>query len=519
MTNTRTGNSIKNSGATIFGRIATLAMEFVLRTVLIKTLGIQYGGISSLFTDILQVLSLMELGLGSAIIFALYRPLAEKNYTKINALMHFYKRAYNFIAIGVFLLGMCCIPFLKYIVSNVPDIKEDIRIIFMLYVAASSCSYLVVYKETLIRASQLSRIAVWIEMMVQIVFMTLESIALFIFHEYRIYLVLRIVTYLVRNMLISHEVKKLFPEVNFSGEEHLDHNDRQKLMKDIGAMALYKISGVVLNGTDSIIISAFLGTSIVGIMGNFRMLSNFVTSLSNKIWVAVLPSVGNMAAVVDDNKQYRVFLRVNLGSFIFASFCSVAMFNLMNPLVSVWLGAEYTVSTITTFAISFNMYLFLTILPFQTFRDANGLFVQGKYRPVIMSVINIVLSLILVRPCGMFGVLIATPISRFVTQTWFDPYIVYKNVFRRSPLPYYKEFAMHFFITLLNGALTWSLLELCHLGGGLLRLVIGVIMCAILPLLIYYILLNKNQQFNQLIGYFKCLLKQILKRKEEQICK
>lgn len=513
MSDTRTGNSIKNSGATIFGRIATLLMEFVLRTVLIKTLGIEYGGISSLFTDILQVLSLMELGLGSAIIFALYKPLAEKNYSKINALMRFYKTAYNIIAAGVFILGMCCVPFLGSIVKDVPDIKEDIRLIFMLYVAASSCSYLVVYKETLIRASQQSRVAVRIEMAVQITFMGLESLALFIFHEYMIYLVLRIVTYLVRNILISLEVKKRFPEVSFRGDERLTREDRSKLMRDVGAMALYKISGVVLNGTDSIIISTFLGTSLVGIMGHFRMISNCVTNLSNKVWVAVLPSVGNMAAVDDDNKQYRVFSKVNLGSFIFSAFCSIAMFNLCNPLVTVWLGANYTVSTITAFAIAFNMYLFLTILPFQTFRDANGLFVQGKYRPVIMSVINIGLSLALVKPYGMFGVLVATPISRLVTQTWFDPYVVYKYVFKKSPRPYYKEFVIHSVITLVTGAAIWGVLELAHVGGGFIRLVLGAILCGTVPLLVYYLLFRKDQQFIQLVEYLKRMSKRLMRRK------
>lgn len=512
MTDTRTGNSIKNSGATIFGRIATLIMEFILRTVLIKTLGIEYGGISTLFTDILQVLSLMELGLGSAIIFALYKPLAENDHKKINALMHFYKNAYNIIAAGVFILGFCCVPFLNSIVRDVPDIKEDIRLIFMLYVAASSCSYLVVYKETLIRASQQSRIAVRIEMIVQITFMALESIALFIFHEYMIYLVLRIVTYLVRNLLISREVKIRFPEVNFGSSERLDQRSRQRLMKDIGAMALYKISGVVLNGTDSIIISAFLGTSIVGIMGHFRMLSNFVTNLTNKVWVAVLPSVGNMAAIDDDNKQYRVFTRINLASFLFSGFCSVTMFNLMNPLVTVWLGPQYTVSTATSFAIAFNMYLFLTILPFQTFRDANGLFVQGKYRPVFMSIINVGLSLALVKPCGLFGVLFATPISRLVTQSWFDPYVVYKHVFKKSPKPYYKEFLMHSMLAVISGAIIWFALEQMHIGSGLLRLIVGGVMCIVLLPLLYFILFRKNQQFIQLLSYSQRLINRILKK-------
>ena len=178
-----------------------------------------------------------------------------------------------------------------------------------------------------------------------------------------------------------------------------------------------------------------------------------------------------------------------------------------------WLGSGYTVSTITAFAIAFNMYLFLTILPFQTFRDANGLFVQGKYRPVIMSIINIGLSLALVKPCGMFGVLVATPISRLVTQTWFDPYVVYKYVFKRSSKPYYKEFVIHSLITLITGAFIWEVLEIAHVGNGLLRLVLGAILCCTIPLAVYYLLFHKNQQFIQLVEYLKKMVKRLIKRK------
>lgn len=507
MADTRTGNSIKNSSATTLGRMATMLMEFVLRTVLIRSLGIQYGGISTLFKDVLQVLSLMELGLGGAIIYALYKPLADKDYPKINALMHFYKNAYNAIAIGVFVLGLLCVPFLGTIVKDVPNIKEDIRIIFMLYVAASSCSYLVIYKETLIKASQMSRVVVRIEMIVQLVFMGLESLMLFLFREYMIFLVLRVISYLARNVLVSREVKKRFPKVDFNGKERLSGEEKNCLKKDIGAMALYKISGVVLNGTDSIIISAFLGTGIVGIIGQYRMIQNFVSNTSNNIWASVLPSVGNLATTNNDEKQYSVFARLNFGSFVFSAVVSVAMFVLINPLVGLWVGKDYTVSTATAAAIAFNMYLFLTILPFQTFRDANGLFVQGKYRPVIMSAINVGLSLLLVKPWGLFGVLFATPISKLVTQTWFDPYVVYKYVFKRNPTKYYVDFIKHFMITIICAWVSWRIVVLLRISNGVLNLLAGAIICVLLPMLVYFIIFHRDEQYLQLVSYARKILK------------
>lgn len=517
MADTRTSNSIKNSGATIIGRIASMLMEFVLRTVLIRYLGIQYGGVSTLFTDILQVLSLVELGLGGAIIYALYKPLLEKDYKRINALMRFYRNAYNAIALVIFILGLCCVPILDRLVKDVPNIKEDIRIIFILYVAASSCSYLVIYKETLIKASQMSRVVVLIENVVKIIFMIVESILLIIFREYIIYLILRVVSPLVRNLLISREVNRRFPGIDFKCKEKMDKQDRRKLTKDIQAMALYKISGVVLNGTDSIIISSFLGTGIVGIIGQYRMISNFVSNMSNNIWVSVLPSVGNLAAINSKEKQYYVFKRLNFGSLMLSSICSVAMFVLINPLVALWVGESYIVSTATTAAIAFNLYLFLTILPFQTFRDANGLFVQGKYRPVIMSAINVGLSLLLVKPLGLFGVLFATPISRLVTQTWFDPYVVFKYVFGRSPSRYYKDFVVHSFIAILCALASWKALDSLKIQSKLLCLIVGGFLCVSIPAIAYYLLFHKNKEYMYVLDYMRRMVKKFFSRVSKRV--
>ena len=426
--------------------------------------------------------------------------------------MRFYKNAYNAIAAGVFILGLACVPFLNLIVKDVPTIKEDIRIIFMLYVAASSCSYLVIYKETLIKASQMSRVVVRVEFLVHLVFIGLESILLFLFREYLIYLVLRICSYLVRNILISREVKKRFPQVNFGSKARLAQGERKRLQKDIGAMALYKISGVVLNGTDSIIISAFLSTGIVGVIGQYRMIQNFISNMSNNIWISVLPSVGNLATTNNDQKQYQVFSRVNFGSFFYAAICTVGLFVLINPLVGLWVGSDYTVSTATVAAIAFNMYLFLTILPFQTFRDANGLFVQGKYRPLIMSAINLVLSLLLVKPWGLFGVLFATPVSRLLTQTWFDPYVVYRHVFKRSPFVYYRELTKHSIITLLCAWTAWRVLELIHIANPVLNLLVGAVICVCLPTGAYWLLFHKDAQFIQLVAFTRHMLSRLTNR-------
>ncbi len=512
MADSRTGNSIKNSTATFIGRILSVMMEFVLRTVLIRFLGINYGGISTLFTDVLQVLSLVELGLGGAIIYALYKPLAENDNRTISALMAFYRKAYNTIAIVIFVLGLCLVPALDYIVKDIPDVKEDIRLIFMLYIMASASSYLVIYKETLIKASQMSRVVVMIETIVKVVFMAIETLMLLIFHQYIAYLVLRIVSTLVRNVLISREVKKRFPDVDFKSKERLLPEQRKRLSKDIGALALYKVSGVVLNGTDSIIISAFLGTGIVGVIGQYRMISSFICSLSNNIWVSVLPSVGNLAVVKDPDKQYRVFSNIIFGAFMFGTFCSVCVFILINPAVAIWVGEKNIVSMDVVAAIAFNVYLLLTALPFQTFRDANGLFVQGKFRPVLMAVINIGLSLLLVKRFGLFGVLFATPFARLVTQSWFDPYIVFKHVFHRKPGAFYIEYLKQIIVTVICALVSWLIVSRITISNLILTLIVDMIICIPVTAVIYYIIYRNNPDFIRTIKNSKKIFLRIVNR-------
>ena len=214
---------------------------------------------------------------------------------------------------------------------------------------------------------------------------------------------------------------------------HIEDSERKKLFSNVMALAMYQVSGVIVNSTDSIIVSAFLGTGIVAFMSNYRLIIRSVDGFIVQITASLTPSIGNYVASNELNdKQVVIFRKVSFISFCITLLSSMMLLFLTNPFISIWLGKEYVLNNSILVLFVIDYILVNLVRPVATFRNANGLFVQGKWRPMVMAIMNIVLSLLLVNRFGITGVLLGTIISRLLTQTWFDPLILYKYAFNRS---------------------------------------------------------------------------------------
>lgn len=447
MPKSRVDNSIIN---TVYGfgvKLASLLSSFVLRTVFIRVLGMEYAGVSGLFTDVLTVLSFAELGISTAMTYALYRPISENDEDEIRKLMHFYKWAYRLVAGGVLVIGVLCIPFLPAIVKNVPNIKESLILIYMLYLINTVVSYLLIYKSTLLTASQknyeISKTTIWISLFKCI----LGCILLLVFSNFIIYLCMEIALAVLQNLLIGHKAGKFFPQAFCNDGKHLEKREVRKLFRDIKALFLYKISGVVLNGTDSIIISSFLGTGLVGILANYNLIVKNVYKLILQVFASTSAGIGNLAVTESKEKQQQIFQTLLFTAFWLFGFCSVEFYVGLNSLMTLWMGAENTFSAGVVAALIVDFYVTGMMSPVSSFRTSNGLFVQGQYRPLIMTVINIAVSLLLVGRLGVLGVLLGTIVSRLATQVWYDPYLIYTTVFERSVTEYLKRMAVYTALT------------------------------------------------------------------------
>ena len=491
-----------------------MLIQFIIRTTFIKVLGNEYTGVSGLFTDILHVLSLMELGLDSSMVFSLYKPLLNRDSEKISALLNFYRKAFNLIGVLVLAAGVGCVPFLRYIVKDVPNISEDIRFIFLMYVAATGFSYFLIYKSILLRADQKSRIISNWSTIVTVAETVVEVILLVIFRKFVLYLIVRLIATVGRNLILSFITTRKYKDYFRNKEARLSSGETRSLLRDLACLTVYNVSGVIINSTDSIFISAFVGTVEVAIIGNFTLILNSLRTGINQIVNATKPSIGNLAATADAEKQELVFNRMNFISFFVSCFCCTCLTVLLNPFVGeIWFNESYKIGMPIIAALVINFFIAIMVFPVESFRTANGLFVQGWMRPAIMAVMNIVLDLFMGKQWGILGIFLATTISRTLTQVWYDPYLIYKIVFKKNPKKYFFDYILYALITAGCCAAAFLLANAVRLPNRYLNFLYQMVVAGCLPLLTVAVIFRKSDGFRYITRSFPKIKAKLLRKR------
>lgn len=436
MSSSRTINSFRNM---IFGvgyQLLSIILAFVNRSVFIFTLGVSYLGISSLFSEILTMLSMADLGFGVALTYSMYKPLANKDYDQLAGLTHLYAKVYRTIAVVVFTIGVILIPFLNYIV-NLKHPIPYIKLYYFMYLLNTVASYLVIYKTSILDADQKDYILNKYRSIfgiTQTVFMTLF---LWFTHSFFIYLLIQIIFTYVQNFYCSYIAEKEYPFIKKN--VHLPLKNVKDIFKNLYSVFVYKVSYVMLTATDNTIISIFIGTDMVGYYSNYSMLTTRVITMLNAIFYAFTSSIGNLIVTEKPKKRYETFLSIQSLSLILAIFCVLCVALLAQDFIYVWLGSKYLISRDIFIAILINLYLQIILFPIWTFREATGLYLKTKYVMLLCAIINVILSILLARPFGVAGVLIASAIARLVTYFWLEPIYLFKKYFTNSSLMYFWE--------------------------------------------------------------------------------
>ena len=431
----RKTNSIKN---VIFGygnQILTLILSFVSRTIFIKVLGEDYLGINGLFSDVLMMLSMADLGFGTAMSYSFYKPVAEGDEKRIAALTHFYKKVYNFIAITVAIIGVLLVPFLKYLV-NLDQGIPHLKIYYLFFLANTVISYLFVYKTSIISASQKSYLISKYQAIVNIVRTIVQMIALLLFNNYFIYLGITIVATLANNLIASYKADQLYPEIRAS-HQSLDEESKKSIFENMKSIFLYKVSGVLLNGVDNTLISIIVGTVWVGVYSNYNIVTTAVNNFIGTLFSSVTASIGNVVVTEKSEKRYEIFKVMQTVSLIIASSTVVIMYSLINDLVYVWLGERFVLSNQIVIAIMCNFYLANILRPIWSYREATGLYMQTKYIMLVAAGVNIVLSIVWGIFFGMSGILFASAVARLSTYFWYEPKLLFKNYFEKGVKEFY----------------------------------------------------------------------------------
>lgn len=514
MAESRTGNVIKNSSASLAYKVAHIVFRFLLRTVFIRLLGNEYTGISGLFTDILSVLNLMELGLDTSMVYALFSPVANNDQRRISALLKFYKKAFLLIGIIILAAGFACIPFLHVIVKDVPNIKEDIRLIFLMYILSSASSYFLIYRTMLLRAKQRSRVISKVQVITETVETILVVVVLFIWKEFFAYLLIHLAMTWIKNIYLSRLATKMYPESFQPSDAEMTAEEKKKLIRDIACLTVYTLSGVVINSTDSIFISAFVGTVEVAIVGNFTLIISSIRTAVEQINNSMKPSVGNLAATVSSERQEVVFHRITFICFWALCVSATCLFVLANPFVGeIWLEKTYELPTTILAILIANYFIAVMVFPVESFRTANGLFVQGWARPAIMAVLNIILDYFMGRRWGIAGIFLATTISRLLTQVWFDPYLVFKLVFGKKPWSFYKDYLLYAAVTAASCASAAFAAHYIAFSSPVLSFILKALIALVIPNALLVALFRTREEFSFVVRFLSNLLKQFFGRK------
>lgn len=510
-TKTRTEYSILNILTGLGGYAVNAIVGLVCRMVFTRTLSADYLGISGLFTNILTMLSLAELGIGSAIVYALYKPLATNDRKKIASLVKFYGKCYQVIGIIVAIAGIIVIPFLDILIKEQPEIKESLYLIYCIYLFNTASSYFFSYRGSLIVAAQQNYIVTGVNYIITIGQSILQVIWLLATHEYIGYLIIQAIGTLIYNFTISYIAKQKFPYIIAKNIAPLEKEEKQGLVKNIRALVIWKLSGLLVNSTDNIIITYFSGLSAVGLSSNYTLLSTTLNSLLNQLFNGITASVGNLNAIESKEKRLSMFYSINLANFWLFGWTSIGIFVVSTDIVHLLFGGEYVLPLNIPFVIALNFYMVGMQSAVWTFKNTLGLFRPGRYLLIITAIINLVCSIWFGKMWGLFGILFATAISRAFTNTWYDPYAVFKYGFHESAVPYFLRYAKYATILVFTGAFCYGICSLMDFSIWI-NVILKFAVCCIVPNIIFLICLYRTNEFEYFKHLFSSLIKRIFRR-------
>lgn len=446
-TNGRTHKAIKNISYNIVNQLVTLILSFVSRSIFIWGFGVEYLGINGLFGDILNLLSMADLGFNTAMTFSYYKPLANKDYNKISELTCFYKKVYNTIAFTITIIGLSIIPFLPKLI-NLESPIENLNLYYLLSLSSIVVSYLCVYRTTVLTADQKGYIITKVNIVTNTLKTILQIACIIIWKNYILYLAIGTFVAIGNNLYASHVATKYYPYIKNKGTS-ISVEEKKNIFQNLGSVFLYKVSSVLLNATDNIIISVIVGTSMVGFYSNYLLLQTKITSIISIIFTSMTAGIGNLIVTEGKKKRYQIFQSEQSLSYIICGIVVPCYVLLVNDFITIWLGPSYQLDIFVVLAIGLNMYLACVLQPLWSYREATGLYKKTKWIMVICAILNIVLSVFLGNIFGVFGIIVASGISRLLTYVWYEPYLLFKKYFGVSSKVYYQGIVFNFLIIMI----------------------------------------------------------------------
>ncbi len=495
----------------IFGtclKLYQIVVPFLMRTIMIYFMGVQYLGLNSLFTSVLQVLNLAELGVGSAMVYSMYKPVAEHDNNTICALMGLYRKYYRIIGMVVLAAGCVIIPFVPHLIKS--DVPEGINI-YVLYVmnllATVFTYWLYAYKNSILQAYQRNDIVSKVTIITDTIKYILQIFTIVFLKNYYMYVLVLILLQIASNIITAAVVTRMYPEYRCKGS--LPKEEVAQINSRIRDLFTSKIGAVIVNSADTVVISAFLGLTVLAIYQNYFFIISSVIAFIAVVFNSCTAGIGNSIIVETKEKNYNDFKKFTFLIAWIAGFCTVCIVCLMQPFMNIWMNGNEKLmlgmSEVVCFCIYFFVYEIQQLL--LTYKDAAGMWHEDKYRPLVTALTNLALNIIMVQFFGLYGVLLSTVISIiFIGMPWLF-YNLFTVLFKRNAAKYVIRVVYYTVITIVISIITYTVCSLVPFTG-IAELIVKLIICIIVPNLLFFATLFKFEEFGQV----KALVKGILKR-------
>ena len=505
----RTKNAARNILFDGSLKLLNMIVPFLMRSIMLHFLGVQYLGLNGLFKSILQFLNMAELGVGSAMVFSMYKPVAEDDTETICALMKLYRTFYRIIGLFIAVVGLALTPFLRTLIMG--DIPPDMNLYILYYMNLGSTvlSYwLFAYKHSLLYAYQRRDVDSIVKLGCQVAEYALKISALVVFHNYYLYLAVQLVMQAVANLITALRVNQLFP--GYSTRGNLPREKVMDIIRRVRDLFTAKFSAIIFNSADTLVISSFMGLAVLAVYQNYFYIITSLRTFLEVIIGACIAGVGNSLVTESEEKNYNDLTRFTLLFGWLMGVSSAMLLCMYQPFMSIWMGREnmLTINYVICFVIYFYTMGMNKII--NMFKDAAGIWHKDRFRPLVAALVNLGLNLATVQWLGLYGVLLSSVVSIVAVQIPWLFHNLFDEVFPRKYMwQYIRFFGVLFLLAFGSCGASWFVCSLIHLGEWPSLIVYACVSFAI-PNIIFFAVYSRNPLFKKSVGQVKRFIRKKL---------
>lgn len=494
----RTDNSVRNIFYGGINRLTSIFIPFIFRTIIIYILGEEYLGLNTLFSSILQVLNVADIGIGTAIAASMYKPIAEDDKKTVSELLNLYRNVYRFIGCFVLVASLVVLPFLKNFINGEPPSNVNIYVLFLLYAGNTAASYFFfAYKIILVTAHQRMDLVEKVSTVTKLFTSVLQAVVLIVFKNITAYVACNVLCVIMYNLGCSFVADKYYPQYVCEGK--VKDTVRKKIYKDTIALAYHKIGNTVSTSLDSIIISSFISLSSVAMYGNYNYICSAIGQFITLFFGGITASIGNSIAIETKEKNYEDFRKVSFINMWIVGWCAICLLCMLQNFILLWTGKRLLLDEATMIAIVCCFYATHIRKVVLAYKDAAGMWNADRFKPLIGCMVNLTFNIILVKYIGISGVVISTIISYICVEQPWETRVLFRDYFQKNVSSFYYEWVKMLTKTIIAAVVTYFICS--RLPQSVLGLLFRGIVCVIIPNVILVLLNRRNQQFQRVLEF------------------